>query len=46
MDNPIGIRKYDYVEFYVGSARMVAWCKTLDQAWPLIERRLRDLGYM
>ncbi len=25
MDNPIGIRKYDYVEFYVGSAKPFAW---------------------
>ncbi len=25
MSDPIGIRQYDYVEFYVGSARMVAY---------------------
>ncbi|MCH9031923.1 MAG: 4-hydroxyphenylpyruvate dioxygenase [candidate division Zixibacteria bacterium] len=30
-DDPIGIRRYDYVEFYVGSAKMVAYwyAKTL-----------------
>ena len=25
MSNTMGIRKYDYVEFYVGSAKMVAY---------------------